>query len=258
MPPSTCLPVRLPQGGDIGRCMVVLITDGRANISLAKSNEDPDALAPDAPKPTQVRPVGVDAWVGCVGVGSGLGVGSPKMLQEFSTRFPCHSCFLTHPFVPVYLSFCLSFFPSFFLQDELKDEVRDMAKRLGAAGMNLLVIDTGGLGGVGWLLRVLPVPAGLLGGCPGPAVPCVQGSAVGLARQQADAVHACVHRLPCRFSQLQLTRRRLPPAENKFVSTGFAEEISKAAGGKYYYLPNASDAAIAAATSSAMADAKSN
>lgn len=40
-------------GGDIGRCMVVLITDGRANISLAKSNEDPEALAPDAPKPTQ-------------------------------------------------------------------------------------------------------------------------------------------------------------------------------------------------------------
>ena len=131
-----------------------------------------------------------------------------------------------------------------------------MAKRLGAAGMNLLVIDTGGLGGVSCGCCLLP--AGLLGGCPVPAVPCVQGSAVGLARQQADAVHACVHRLPCRFSQLQLTRRRLPPAENKFVSTGFAEEISKAAGGKYYYLPNASDAAIAAATSSAMADAKSN
>lgn len=35
--------------------MVVLITDGRANIPLAKSNEDPEALAPDAPKPTQVR-----------------------------------------------------------------------------------------------------------------------------------------------------------------------------------------------------------
>ncbi len=30
-------------------------------------------------------------------------------------------------------------------QDQLKDEVRDMAKKLGAAGMNLLVIDTGAL-----------------------------------------------------------------------------------------------------------------
>ncbi|PSC76570.1 magnesium-chelatase subunit chloroplastic [Micractinium conductrix] len=110
-------------GGDIGRCMVVLITDGRANISLAKSNDDPDALAPDAPKPSA---------------------------------------------------------------EELKDEVRDMAKRLSAAGMQLLVIDT----------------------------------------------------------------------ENKFVSTGFAEEIAKAAQGKYYYLPNAGDAAIAAATSSALAEAK--
>ena len=42
--------------------MVVLITDGRANISLAKSNEDPDALAPDAPKPTQVRPAPMAVW----------------------------------------------------------------------------------------------------------------------------------------------------------------------------------------------------
>lgn len=44
--------------------------------------------------------------------------------------------------------------------------------------------------------------------------------------------------------------------ENKFVSTGFAEEIAKAGGGKYYYLPNASDAAIAMAASDAMAAAK--
>ena len=111
-------------GGDVGRVMVVLITDGRANVSLAKSNDDPEAIAPDAPKPSQ---------------------------------------------------------------DQLKEEVLDMAKKVNAAGLQLLVIDT----------------------------------------------------------------------ENKFVSTGFAEEIAKAAGGKYYYLPNASDAAIAAATSDAMAMAKS-
>ena len=35
--------------------MVVLLTDGRANVSLAKSNDDPDAIGPDAVKPTTVR-----------------------------------------------------------------------------------------------------------------------------------------------------------------------------------------------------------
>ncbi len=40
------------------------------------------------------------------------------------------------------------------------------------------------------------------------------------------------------------------------MSTGFAEEIAKAADGKYYYLPNASDTAIAMAASGAMAEAK--
>ncbi len=34
--------------------MLVLLTDGRANVSLAKSNRDPDALAEDAPKPSTV------------------------------------------------------------------------------------------------------------------------------------------------------------------------------------------------------------
>lgn len=38
--------------GDCGRIMIVLLTDGRANVSLAKSNRDPDALAEDAPKPS--------------------------------------------------------------------------------------------------------------------------------------------------------------------------------------------------------------
>lgn len=72
------------------------------------------------------------------------------------------------------------------VQDQLQEEVKDMAKKMGAASMQLLVIDT----------------------------------------------------------------------ENKFVSTGFAEEIAKAGQGKYYYLPNASDASIAAAASGAMAAAK--
>ena len=111
------------QQGDCGRVMMVLLTDGRANVSLAKSNEDPDAIAEGAPRPSA---------------------------------------------------------------DQLKEEVIDMAKRAQAAGIQMLVIDT----------------------------------------------------------------------ENKFVSTGFAKEIATASQGKYYYLPNASDAAIAAAASTAMAEAQ--
>ena len=59
-----CAPCHTPQAvrtainaqssGDCGRIMIVLLTDGRANVSLAKSNEDPDALAEGAPKPSQV------------------------------------------------------------------------------------------------------------------------------------------------------------------------------------------------------------
>ncbi|XP_028799337.1 magnesium-chelatase subunit ChlD, chloroplastic isoform X2 [Neltuma alba] len=40
--------------------------------------------------------------------------------------------------------------------------------------------------------------------------------------------------------------------ENKFVSTGFAKEIARVAQGKYYYLPNASDAVISATTKDAL------
>ena len=57
-----------------------------------------------------------------------------------STRLLCQ-----HPaFSPLLTPPRFIHFPS--PQDELKDEVRDMAKKLGMAGMQLLVIDTGGCG----------------------------------------------------------------------------------------------------------------
>ncbi|TYJ96121.1 magnesium-chelatase subunit ChlD [Cucumis melo var. makuwa] len=113
------------KSGDVGRVMIVAITDGRANISLKKSTDPEAAAAADAPKPSA---------------------------------------------------------------QELKDEILEVAGKIYKSGMSLLVIDT----------------------------------------------------------------------ENKFVSTGFAKEIARVAQGKYYYLPNASDAVISAATKDALSALKSS
>ncbi|OIV94941.1 hypothetical protein TanjilG_22138 [Lupinus angustifolius] len=113
------------KSGDVGRIMIVAITDGRANISLKRSNDPEAAAASDAPKSSQ---------------------------------------------------------------QELKDEILEVAGKIYKAGMSLLVIDT----------------------------------------------------------------------ENKFVSTGFAKEIARVAQGKYYYLPNASDAVISSATKEALSALKNS
>ncbi|KAI9197015.1 hypothetical protein LWI28_029099 [Acer negundo] len=113
------------KSGDVGRIMIVAITDGRANISLKRSTDPEAAVASDAPRPSA---------------------------------------------------------------QELKDEILGVAGKIFKSGMSLLVIDT----------------------------------------------------------------------ENKFVSTGFAKEIARVAQGKYYYLPNASDAVISATTKDALAALKSS
>ncbi|CAL5353933.1 unnamed protein product [Camellia sinensis] len=113
------------KSGDVGRIMIVAITDGRANISLKRSTDPEATAASDAPRPSS---------------------------------------------------------------QELKDEILEVAGKIYKAGMSLLVIDT----------------------------------------------------------------------ENKFVSTGFAKEIARVAQGKYYYLPNASDAVISATTKDALSALKNS
>ncbi|XP_062082233.1 magnesium-chelatase subunit ChlD, chloroplastic [Humulus lupulus] len=113
------------KSGDVGRVMIVVLTDGRANISLKRSTDPEAAAAADAPRPSS---------------------------------------------------------------QELKDEILEVAGKIYKSGMSLLVIDT----------------------------------------------------------------------ENKFVSTGFAKEIARVAQGKYYYLPNASDAVISATTKDALSALKNS
>ncbi|KXZ46182.1 hypothetical protein GPECTOR_46g251 [Gonium pectorale] len=115
--------IRAMRAREVSRVTLVLITDGRANVGLARSNGDPEALKSDAPRP---------------------------------------------------------------LAEELRGEVLGMARKAAAAGLGTLVIDT----------------------------------------------------------------------EHKYTSTGFAEEVAKAAQGKYYYLPDASGSVLAATASKAMAAAK--
>ena len=236
-PRTTMLP---PQGGDIGRCMVVLITDGRANISLAKSNEEPEALAPDAPKPSQVRgwPAQPRAgrlagWRGAARWLEGAARCRPALLLW--CRRPSPGCPACPPTWVITQSPALTPQPSrptphtltptpCCPQDELKDEVRDMAKRLGSAGLQLLVIDTGAClrGG-----RAAGGEAGR-GGMAGSGVQQHTGGPGRTLPKGSVCRHAHRHPLPPHPTPAH------PPltAENKFVSTGFAEEIAKAAGGE--------------------------
>ncbi|KAL6009988.1 hypothetical protein ACLOJK_000419 [Asimina triloba] len=136
------------KSGDVGRVMIVAITDGRANISLKRSTDPEASAASDAPRPSA---------------------------QELKDPLDAQPDWLL-----VYHFLACSSFD--------KDEILDVAGKIYKAGMSLLVIDT----------------------------------------------------------------------ENKFVSTGFAKEIARVAQGKYYYLPNASDAVIAATTKGALSALKSS
>lgn len=40
------------KSGDVGRIMIVVLTDGRANVSIKKATDPELAADPDAPKPS--------------------------------------------------------------------------------------------------------------------------------------------------------------------------------------------------------------
>lgn len=103
--------------------MVVLVTDGRANVSLACSSREPGQYGPGAVTPPQV----------CLG-------------QTAPARRGCCCCSQA-----VLLLLCKArrsaSTPRCSPQEELEREVLEAARRLGASGLKLLVIDTGGLTG---------------------------------------------------------------------------------------------------------------
>lgn len=87
-----------------------------------------------------------------------------------------------------------------------------MAKRIGAANFNLLVIDTEN--------KVRAYSLSMACRCSACTAlhtcRCCAGDGVGRSRNVGDGCCAC----------------------EQFVSTGFAEEIARGASGRYYYLPN--------------------
>merc|ERR1712023_166615 len=122
--------------GDVGKCVMVLISDGRANVPLWKSNDIPEPIVDEAEEGSEDD--------------------GKKKDEKYDKTL-------------------------------LKEEVLNTAKALrGIPGFSLVVIDT----------------------------------------------------------------------ENKFVSTGMAKEVAAAAGGKYHYIPKATDKAIAETADAAIQDMK--
>ncbi len=70
--------MRAPLAVQCGRVLIVLVTDGRANVGLARSNGDPAACAPDAPRPSpeELRGEVVDMARRAAAEGESVGLGS--------------------------------------------------------------------------------------------------------------------------------------------------------------------------------------